>query len=391
MRLVALPQDPVPPFEGCVFADPHTVVGVERRPDGYRVHRCTVPAEGSVVCREHAPLRDVLRFVKVISPTPGAAGLIALRVGPAFRLPYLFTGEAGGLEPIPLRARVTGDVLDYDPEAIRWGFESRYRSSLHPDAEEVVYAQRKIAGRWFAIVAAPRVPRTLAESSPAGWSVRLHPSVAVPEDAPEPRETWLSATSGERYQTFVFAGPHSKPERIVLWWHGGPGENVSPRFNPYFHELTRRGFTVWAINYPGSTGRGAAYEMRFTRAALLDCLDAVWTGLRAAGARTVVSWSVSTGNVLQTTLLAADRGRFPVSAIVDQVGKGRTRILELAAARGVPIYTIRGRYDRIAPIDRVDHWYAGGHDVTTPEDFAELFDAITPFLAGAPAIEIGGS
>ncbi len=47
----------------------------------------------------------------------------------------------------------------------------------------------------------------------------------------------------------------------MVWLHGGPHEQVSPRFNPYFDFLTRENIAVYAINYPGSTGLGKKYAL----------------------------------------------------------------------------------------------------------------------------------
>lgn len=59
---------------------------------------------------------------------------------------------------------------------------------------------------------------------------------------------------------FVFAAD-SVPRRWVVWLHGGPREQVSPRFNLYFDFLVRLGYAVVALNYPGSTGIGNEYEL----------------------------------------------------------------------------------------------------------------------------------
>ena len=56
--------------------------------------------------------------------------------------------------------------------------------------------------------------------------------------------------------------PTGKPKGYVLWLHGGPHEEVSPRFNVYIDFLVKRGFAVFALNYPGSTGLGNEYELR---------------------------------------------------------------------------------------------------------------------------------
>jgi len=67
--------------------------------------------------------------------------------------------------------------------------------------------------------------------------------------------------TGEGMAHFVFAAD-SHPRQWVVWLHGGPHEQVSPRFNLYFDFLVRLGYGVVALNYPGSTGIGNAYELR---------------------------------------------------------------------------------------------------------------------------------
>src|SRR5262249_12631290 len=59
---------------------------------------------------------------------------------------------------------------------------------------------------------------------------------------------------------FVFL-PVGEPRGWIVWLHGGPHEQVSPRFNPYFDFLVRLGYAVVALNYPGSTGIGNGYEL----------------------------------------------------------------------------------------------------------------------------------
>ncbi len=55
--------------------------------------------------------------------------------------------------------------------------------------------------------------------------------------------------------------PSKAPRAWVIWLHGGPHEQVSPRFNLYFDFLARRNIAVYAINYPGSTGIGNSYAL----------------------------------------------------------------------------------------------------------------------------------
>jgi len=55
--------------------------------------------------------------------------------------------------------------------------------------------------------------------------------------------------------------PSKTPDAWLIWLHGGPHEQISPRFNLYFDFLTRKNIAVYAINYPGSTGMGNSYAL----------------------------------------------------------------------------------------------------------------------------------
>lgn len=55
--------------------------------------------------------------------------------------------------------------------------------------------------------------------------------------------------------------PVQKAKGWLLWLHGGPHEQVSNRFNPYFNALVQQGWGVIVLNYPGSTGAGNSYEL----------------------------------------------------------------------------------------------------------------------------------
>ena len=55
--------------------------------------------------------------------------------------------------------------------------------------------------------------------------------------------------------------PSRPPRALVIWLHGGPHEQVSPRYNLYFDFFLHHDIAVYAINYPGSTGIGPEYAM----------------------------------------------------------------------------------------------------------------------------------
>lgn len=379
-RLEELRHERLPAFEHCTWTSRDAFVGIASQAGRYQLYRCTLLLEGAT-CTVSPALAEVDSVVGFLRDTPGGIGLVARRRGDFFRSPFVLPDSLGTLAPMPLTRAVRGDVLDVQGAVIRSGFHSRYASSLAPESPATVYVTRRIGRDDFGIVATDRMPRTLARAAEGGWELLPHRSVDIPDHVFTPREIWMRSTSGERYQAF-YVGPPA-PERIVIWWHGGPQENVSPRFNAYFHRLNTLGFGVLAVNYPGSTGRGAEYERRFEDRSLRDCVDAVWSFVRDSGTRVVVSWSVSTGVRLQTVLLAQG---VPVSAIVDQAAWGRSTLVADTARRGVPFFVIRGRHDPRGPIERVDFLYDGGHDLSSADDFAALFDAIASFLRDAPAM-----
>ena len=61
--------------------------------------------------------------------------------------------------------------------------------------------------------------------------------------------------------SFLFM-PKEKTNSLIVWIHGGPHEDVSPRYNPLIANLLFSKHAVLALNYPGSTGIGNNYELR---------------------------------------------------------------------------------------------------------------------------------
>src|SRR5262249_28550026 len=156
-----------------------------------------------------------------------------------------------------------------------------FTTTLERASRDVVSTIRRVGKSYWAIVAGPDTARTLAAWRGDRWTPIRHPRAAVPATAHTPRELWLRGPSGAVHQAF-YVGPPA-PEKVVVWWHGGPRENVSPRFHPYFWKLQTLGFGVLAVNYPGSTGRGRAWELAFGPTALADCVAAVRTFLADNG------------------------------------------------------------------------------------------------------------
>ena len=83
----------------------------------------------------------------------------------------------------------------------------------------------------------------------------------IPNDFKVTRSVVEPIRNQDGMNNLVFR-PTGRPKGYVLWLHGGPHEEVSPRFNVYIDFMVKRGFVVFAVNYPGSTGLGNEYELR---------------------------------------------------------------------------------------------------------------------------------
>lgn len=88
---------------------------------------------------------------------------------------------------------------------------------------------------------------------------RLRPLLPASSGSHQPTAIPIKNAGG--MTNFLYL-PSSKPSAWLIWLHGGPHEQVSPRYNLYFDFLARRNIAVYAINYPGSTGIGKTYELR---------------------------------------------------------------------------------------------------------------------------------
>ncbi len=61
---------------------------------------------------------------------------------------------------------------------------------------------------------------------------------------------------------YVFT-PLNKPVKgWIVWIHGGPHEQISPRYNAFYNYLNKEGWGIVCINYIGSIGLGNEFELR---------------------------------------------------------------------------------------------------------------------------------
>ena len=361
------------PFAQCLFDDQGRLYGVEDNRTERHVWRCDADHR----CRLLMAFEGA-QSVGRLALLDGHVIVSVTRAGDEFRHVFRIT-EDGALDPVPGVPSVDADILEWD------GMEARIDRASHielvaPDDHGVpergtVYASRVIGGIRYAIYADTHRMRTIARRDGTGWKLLAK---SEPVGGVEPVEVWLPIDHG-RVQAFYFGTPEA--ERVVLWWHGGPLENISPRFHPYFEELNRAGFAVLAVNYPGSTGRGASFERAFSPAADAQTIDAAMSYLAAHHARTIVSWSVSTGSTIQDVLLDH---RTPVSAIVDQAGSLPEARRREAAKRNIPYLSIHGEFD-VGGEARHDILYPGGHDLLRYTDFVRIMVEVKAFLTSATA------
>jgi dipeptidyl aminopeptidase/acylaminoacyl peptidase len=217
-----------PSFEGCIFLDHDTVLGATSRERPLLYH-----CKWGSACEPTDPGFRLAVFTAFFRQTDGAVGVIGASEGGTFRRAWL-----AGARFQEVASDVEGDVLDYDGTATRIGRDGRYRSSLSPSSTAVVFKQRRIGGKYFAIVANDEATRTLAELHGDAWSLHLAPSLVPARRAATPREVWLALADGGSSQAWLFGAENV--EKAVLWLHGGPHESVSPRYDAYFDWLNER-------------------------------------------------------------------------------------------------------------------------------------------------------
>lgn len=150
-------------------------------------------------------------------------------------------------------------------------------------------------------------PRALWRAVPGVGAPRLLVSSMQP--ALDPR--WVSrpvsatvASAGLRVPLQIFprlCGEARGP--ALIWLHGGPQEDVAPRWYQEIQYAAAMGMTVVAVNYRGSTGNGKAYrELRDDRAGQIADVKAALEHVRSlAGVDPdqvylfLISWAAAIG------------------------------------------------------------------------------------------------
>ncbi|MFO1431505.1 MAG: O-antigen ligase family protein [Candidatus Competibacteraceae bacterium] len=381
--LEPLPATATPGFRRCLWLDETTLFGLLEEQGRYTLYLCR-DGETGFQCAPTPVLADAERVGEFWRAADGRVGIAARRRGADRYALYALTLTAGTPTRVALTPPVSlqGDMLGFDGDVWRYGAQGRYGTSLDGGQSATVLRHRAINGTHFAIAADCAAPRSLAVFTAGRWEL-LPRTPWNPGGAPCPEPVSLPGRRHDRYPAVYFTVPDAT--RAVVWLHGGPRENVSPRYSPYFDRLNRLGFAVLAVNYPGSTGFGADYEAQFQDPALLtDSVDAAVRYLAGHGIKRIVAWSVSTGaSVLRTALAGGVR----FSAVVDQAGFDNTDLLNLTHAAGTPYFSIRGSNDRVGKAHDFDFVYRGGHDITDFHDFMALFERVGPFLETAPVLD----
>lgn len=315
--LTALESSPLPGLRRCLWLGADHVVGISGAPGMFLVHECRVQEEW-VRCLPPRRIPGLLQFSDLVLMSEGRIGLVGLRSGDPFRAAYLLRPDVV-LEDLPLGS-LTGDVAevlfdDEDLPTVRIGLHSTYRIQGQEDSSVVAHKLGFVGGELYGVISDAMTPRSLGVWTDGTWRFLL------PEDQESLAmdthtfQVWTRSRNGGLHQSIYF-GPLS-PGRVVIWLHGGPRENVSPRMNPYFHALNRAGYGVIALNFPGSTGRGWAYEESFGQEALNDAVESLLTYLKQENVDFVATWSISAGSAVQKALL---RGGYRVMAMIDQAG-----------------------------------------------------------------------
>lgn len=296
--------------------------------------------------------------------------------GSQYHKVYRFHEADGSWEEVNANTQTDVDVFDVQEGLSLVGHHSYYFLNDQTDRSTIVYRGVVTKEGLFAIAADPTHPRTIATHVGDEWTFHYPDGYTPPRPPYEPQELWIPEVEGKGSVQGFYYGPKGANE-VVLWLHGGPHENVSPRYNAYFHALNEFGIGVLALNYPGSTGRGREYEKSFRFGKLKRSLDGVMAYFEREKVKRIYAWSVSSGVMVLDQLLYHG---YPIVAFVDQSGARYHERVAYSRKKKLPLFVIRGLYDRFPVDDEVNFVYAGGHDIESDEQLRSLFERVIPFL-----------
>jgi dipeptidyl aminopeptidase/acylaminoacyl peptidase len=151
-----------------------------------------------------------------------------------------------------------------------------------------------------AIAGGPAVPLSVikADIPAAGQSAEVHELRRTMDSVPDagylpvPREARLTGPSGSVVHALVYPpanpaarAPDGELPPYIVWVHGGPTSQVSPRLDLEKAFFTSRGIGIIDVNYGGSSGYGRAYRERLRgQWGIVDVADAMAAALALAEA-----------------------------------------------------------------------------------------------------------
>jgi len=367
----------IPRLESCIWTKGKQLLGALHTEQGFQLAKCELN-QSNLQCRPTNAFSGFTEITSFFEQDDKQVGVIGIKAGESFRKAYLFSEDATQLKESTLNKKIKADIVEIQNNVFRVDSESRFFTNLEPSSshQAIISKLKNINSRWYAIAGDPYHNRTLAIFEKNNWKMLSYFPMLNISSINSPQEVWTTSEKGERYQSFYYGKPNA--EKIVIWLHGGPKGNASPRFNSYMYDLNKKGYGVLAVNYPGSTGRGFKYESMNNAAAHLNCMVSVFQYLKKNKVKKVIVWSVSYADKLQKEML---ENHLPVSAIVDQVGLSPSESLKkLADEQHIPYFSIRGKYDLKSIAKNPDFSYLGGHDINDYRDYDQLFEKITPFL-----------
>lgn len=368
-------------FNRCIWASNESLIGYKRESAGFKLVQCIV-TETAMQCADIPNLEDFEKFTEfnVVSTDESriTIGFIArMKNSQHYRHYFLENNFKVRENSIPGYERT--DVLGVQGEMLRLGNHSQYYLSGQRGRDDVVYVFRKFQAYIAGISSSYKKPKTFAIFENGKWKYFYPSGVDSEWTASKPEEVWISSkASQESYQSYLFKTNVKVPDKkTVIWLHGGPYENVSPRYNAYFEALNRQGFDVLAFNYPGSSGRGRDYEKKFEERELLESLHAAVNYLKEQNNSKIFIWSISAGSRLTKLMIKND---FPVAAYIDQAGGPQEVILKLKEEKSARVLIVRGRNDHLSSENGVDYLYDGGHDITVNSQLKGLVSEAVKFM-----------
>jgi hypothetical protein len=363
-------------FRSCVFISEKELWGLKKLKEASSLYFCNIGKKMN--CRKTNILKDIEKVTSLSEVNSEIYFTGRKKSSLWYRVFQINQTTKNSANEVPGQDQDV-DYLSYNSGNFRIGRHSHYWLSNRMGKDEIIYNFKSGNGKTYVVAANTSKGKTLASLVHGKIRFFYPGGQEISATQSDVNEIWIESGS-TRYQGFLWGQAESK-KPLILWLHGGPHENVSPRFNPYFEKLQKLGFDVFALNYPGSTGRGRRYEDSFQESEVRKSLDAFFEDSHFRG-REVVVWSISAGyHILQLML----KQNYPVKAYIEQVGFEHLRTRSLAKKYKKELFIIQGQHDRAASKLGVDYLYDGGHDIRRAANFLELFTRLEPFLKNGSA------